>query len=300
MSATGVDDTDLYNDTITILTRAATKGSSDGTPDFADFLAHVLAATAANVGGPDQLVAGRPGSWESSYVDGLVRGTMGDRPDDWTWFRTQPIVIPLNVAELIEDELHHPGLMGLGEALENFDRRLDSLYDDCDIDAWDYGIDTITARYTAEYRLYAERFTRAAQRLAEEIPGLTAEVYIEADTNPNSYWWSGSTITNPDDVGDQLASQQLWHAAHDVPPRCRTSISGLGSCPRGVGAMTMNTADRLMTVTELAEMLSVPVTTLYGWRSRGEGPPGYRIGRHVRYRREAIEIWLASRADQAT
>ncbi len=42
------------------------------------------------------------------------------------------------------------------------------------------------------------------------------------------------------------------------------------------------------------------VTTLYGWRSRGEGPPGYRIGHHVRYRREAIEIWLASRADQAT
>ena len=64
--------------------------------------------------------------------------------------------------------------------------------------------------------------------------------------------------------------------------------------------MTLNTAERLMTVTELAEMLSVPVTTLYGWRSRGEGPPGYRIGRHVRYRREAIETWLASRADQAT
>ena len=32
------------------------------------------------------------------------------------------IVIPLNVAELVEDELHHPGLMGLGEALENFDK----------------------------------------------------------------------------------------------------------------------------------------------------------------------------------
>ena len=74
-------------------------------------------------------------------------------------------MIPLNVAELIEDELHHPGLMGLGEALENFDRRLDTLNDDCDMDAWDCGIDTITTRYTTEYRLYAERFTRTAQRL---------------------------------------------------------------------------------------------------------------------------------------
>ena len=61
MSTTSVDDTDLYTDTITILTRAATMSGSDGAPDFADFLAHVLAATAANVGGPDQLVAGRPG-----------------------------------------------------------------------------------------------------------------------------------------------------------------------------------------------------------------------------------------------
>jgi hypothetical protein len=60
-SATSVDNTDLYTDTITILTRAATSGSG-GTPDFADFLAHVLAATATNVGGPARLVAGRPGS----------------------------------------------------------------------------------------------------------------------------------------------------------------------------------------------------------------------------------------------
>jgi len=64
--------------------------------------------------------------------------------------------------------------------------------------------------------------------------------------------------------------------------------------------MTMNTEDRLMTVTELAEMLGVPVATLYGWRSRGEGPPGYRIGRHVRYRRALVETWLMSRADQRT
>lgn len=55
----------------------------------------------------------------------------------------------------------------------------------------------------------------------------------------------------------------------------------------------------LMTLTELSEMLGVPVATLYGWRHRGEGPPGYRVGRHVRYRRAAVEDWLAGRADQA-
>ena len=47
--------------------------------------------------------------------------------------------------------------------------------------------------------------------------------------------------------------------------------------------------ERLMTLAELAELLGVPVGTLYGWRHQGEGPPGYRIGRHVRYRRSAVE-----------
>ena len=46
--------------------------------------------------------------------------------------------------------------------------------------------------------------------------------------------------------------------------------------------MMMDSQDRLMSVTELAELLGVPVNTVYGWRCRGEGPPGYRIGRHVR------------------
>lgn len=209
--------TDLYADTIAILTRAATTSSSDGVCDFADFLAHVLAATAANVGGPDRLVADRPGSWESSCLDSLIRGTMGDRPEDWTWFRTQPIVVPLNVAELIEDDLHHPGLMGLSEALENFDRHFDTIDSHDDVDAWDHGVETITARYTEEYRLYAERFTAAARHFANQIPGLTADVHIEADTNPSSHWWSRSTITNPQEVDDPLV-QHLWHAARDSIP----------------------------------------------------------------------------------
>jgi excisionase family DNA binding protein len=53
-----------------------------------------------------------------------------------------------------------------------------------------------------------------------------------------------------------------------------------------------NELDRLLTITDLSEMLGVPVDTLYGWRHRGEGPAGYRIGRHVRYRRAAVEAWL--------
>jgi len=57
--------------------------------------------------------------------------------------------------------------------------------------------------------------------------------------------------------------------------------------------------ERLLTIVELSEMLGVPVDTLYGWRHRGEGPQGYRIGRHVRYRRAAVEAWLEERLDTA-
>jgi excisionase family DNA binding protein len=56
--------------------------------------------------------------------------------------------------------------------------------------------------------------------------------------------------------------------------------------------------ERLMTIADLSTMLGVPVDTLYGWRHRGEGPRGYRIGRHVRFRRSSVEAWLEEQADR--
>ncbi|WP_394277400.1 helix-turn-helix transcriptional regulator [Luteococcus sp.] len=40
----------------------------------------------------------------------------------------------------------------------------------------------------------------------------------------------------------------------------------------------------LLTIEDLARMLGVPVPTIYAWRYHGEGPRGYKVGRHVRYR----------------
>jgi excisionase family DNA binding protein len=37
----------------------------------------------------------------------------------------------------------------------------------------------------------------------------------------------------------------------------------------------MESKDRLLTVQELAAYLAVPVATVYQWRWRGEGPPGF-------------------------
>jgi excisionase family DNA binding protein len=62
--------------------------------------------------------------------------------------------------------------------------------------------------------------------------------------------------------------------------------------------MTLQAGDKLMSLKDLSEMLDIPVHTLYRWRCRGDRQAGYRVGRHVRYRREAVEAWLEQQADK--
>ncbi|WP_420176990.1 helix-turn-helix transcriptional regulator [Luteococcus sp. OSA5] len=50
---------------------------------------------------------------------------------------------------------------------------------------------------------------------------------------------------------------------------------------------------------DLARLLGVPVPTIYAWRYRGEGPRGYKVGRHVRFRLAEVNTWLEGRADVA-
>jgi predicted DNA-binding transcriptional regulator AlpA len=50
--------------------------------------------------------------------------------------------------------------------------------------------------------------------------------------------------------------------------------------------------DRLLSAQELAAYLDLPVATLYAWRYRGEGPPGFRVGRHLRYRWGDVVEWI--------
>lgn len=55
--------------------------------------------------------------------------------------------------------------------------------------------------------------------------------------------------------------------------------------------------DHLLTPHEVSLFLRVPLRTIYRWRSRGNGPRGYRIGRHVRYRLDEIKRWLEDHRD---
>lgn len=61
----------------------------------------------------------------------------------------------------------------------------------------------------------------------------------------------------------------------------------------GVSTSGLSAGDkRLWTVRELADYLGVPVNTIYKWRSMGEGPPAYKIGRHLRFDGRKVIEWI--------
>lgn len=61
------------------------------------------------------------------------------------------------------------------------------------------------------------------------------------------------------------------------------------------GAMPSR-GDRLWSVNDTADFLGVPVGTLYQWRTRGQGPRAFRVGRHLRYDPADIRQWLNEQA----
>lgn len=61
--------------------------------------------------------------------------------------------------------------------------------------------------------------------------------------------------------------------------------------------MTTTSAElpNLLSVEELSAYLGIPKPTIYVWRTRGIGPLGIKVGRHVRFRQADVEAWLEER-----
>ncbi|WP_200303494.1 helix-turn-helix transcriptional regulator [Streptomyces adelaidensis] len=59
--------------------------------------------------------------------------------------------------------------------------------------------------------------------------------------------------------------------------------------------------DRYLTPDDIAEIFEVPVETVYQWRKKRTGPPGFRIGKYVRYDPADVRAYVTDRkrADQA-
>ena len=62
----------------------------------------------------------------------------------------------------------------------------------------------------------------------------------------------------------------------------------------------MEALDPLLTVEDLADYLGVSIATLYQWRYRRQGPTGFRVGRHVRYRWADVREWIENQLQDAS
>jgi excisionase family DNA binding protein len=68
----------------------------------------------------------------------------------------------------------------------------------------------------------------------------------------------------------------------------QTSVSDLG---RSLG-------DEMLTLQEACAYLRIPEGTLRYWRHTGAGPRSFKIGRHVRYWRADLILWLTEQTNR--
>ena len=122
---------DPIADAIAALTKAARQRRTigAGTPndhsepvDFGEIACHVITTVAANVGGVDALLAGRPGSWEADHVRRMVISTAGDNERELLRYRSEPLCLVVDV----DGEFGDMGIYDLyEEAGEQVDQRVE-------------------------------------------------------------------------------------------------------------------------------------------------------------------------------
>ncbi|MFE3494195.1 helix-turn-helix domain-containing protein [Streptomyces sp. NPDC059169] len=64
-----------------------------------------------------------------------------------------------------------------------------------------------------------------------------------------------------------------------------------------VSTLRAGLPDRYLTPEDIAGMFSVPIETVYHWRKQRTGPPGFRVGRYVRYDPVAVRDWVTQQSD---
>lgn len=207
---------DLRTAAIKIVTSAARLRTANGDQyDVAELIANIVSSAAANLGGPEVLLARRPGSWEADYLRQLIEGTIGYDPLDWHKYRTEPIRVTLNVAELFELSDLHPGLLGFDAAADAIcnevwselgqgpasDSRVDEL------------LEHLERRYTEAYRAYGDRFDETVRLVAEGMK--LPMIEVELDVDPQSSWWDELAVHNPDPWDDPVVDE-LWQLAHSA------------------------------------------------------------------------------------
>lgn len=129
--------------------------------DWAEFISHALAGAAANMGGIEAILAGRPGSWESDSVRNLLVSTVGHDEQYLLEHRTEPVVVELNIDELLVD-------LGAWNAYDDANRELARRYNAIGIStATGIPGDPMTEDALARLEPASEEQERQADEIAE-------------------------------------------------------------------------------------------------------------------------------------
>jgi predicted DNA-binding transcriptional regulator AlpA len=83
-------------------------------------------------------------------------------------------------------------------------------------------------------------------------------------------------------------------------PMTDTVAEAVASALRAIHAEAQRSDDDLLHLPEISAMTGVPIETLRWLRSRGEGPPTFRLGRRVVGRRSAVLQWIAEHEQAAS
>lgn len=61
--------------------------------------------------------------------------------------------------------------------------------------------------------------------------------------------------------------------------------------------MTPHSESPWLSTEAVAARTGHPVKTVSAWRYRKVGPPGYKVGRHVRYHVDEVDAWMRGSSD---
>jgi hypothetical protein len=154
--------------------------------DFAEMACRVLTSVAANLGGVETLLAGRPGSWEADSVRQIVTSTA---PEDelWRW-RTEPLRLHLDVAGTFDDF----GLYQLAD--QEYEAAVNRVDDDrlteAEREQAEWVADTIEQLRDQDLDAYAQVYAAAVRQvLTERGIDVDVEVIRDPDFRPIELPW---------------------------------------------------------------------------------------------------------------
>jgi hypothetical protein len=199
--------------------------------DFGEFVTLAVAGAAANLGGIEEALAGRPGSWEADAVREMLHATVGADEVYLPEHRTEPLVITVAVDNLLTDL--DVGLL-YQRAADELDQRANAILAsidtgdgvlDCDrltgdqqatLDELDQLRAALEAQRQHDWLAYGEALTSTALTVAGELlPGLAVPVQIEVrlDWQPDQ-----------DAVPPWGMAYTVWERARELTPLPGTNI----------------------------------------------------------------------------